>query len=164
MSRRERWVPLLGYPGYSASSHGNIRNDRRYHVLTPVVLPERRPFVRLTLDGVQVGRNVSKLVAEAFIIPERPDWTTPIHFDGNLHNCHVENLDWRPRWFALKHTEQFHKSLPEVDDPVRDIDERRVYENPWAAVFAAGLLYMDLLLSIYNKTYVFPTMHKYEWA
>lgn len=31
------------------------------------------------------------------------------------------------------------------------------------AVFHYGLLYMDLLLSIFNKTYVFPTMQTYEW-
>lgn len=164
MVARERWVELRDYPGYSASSYGNIRNDRRYHVLTPVVLPDRRPFVKMTVGGIQISRNISKLVCDTFVIPERPDWTTPIHFDGNLHNCHVENLDWRPRWFALKHTEQFHKDLPEFQDPVREVRTGSIFDTPWDPVFRFGLLYMDLLLSILNKTYVFPTMQTFEWA
>ena len=159
----EHWVPLLGYPGYSVSTSGKVRNDKRYRVLTPLEKPDRRPFVKLTLDGVQVTRSLSVLVCSAFI-PARSNWTTPIHFDGDLHNCHVENLDWRPRWFALRHTEQFRIALPEYEGAVRDTESRRVYDNLWNVVFSCGLLYMELVRAIAIKTYVFPNMRTYEWA
>lgn len=161
--RRELWAPHLGYPGYSISTFGRVRNDRRGRVLTPLEYPGQRQTVKMTYNGVQVNRNVAKLVCETYHL-QRDGWTTPIHFDGNMQNCHVENLDWRPRWFALKHTQQFGKDHYEYPDPVRNVDTGTIYDNPWSVVFACGILYMDLILSISNKTYVFPTMNVYEWA
>jgi hypothetical protein len=159
----ETWAPLLGYPGYSASTYGRIRNEKRLHVLTPVTLRDSRPFVKLYLEGNQVTRNVSKLVCETFVSPNR-GWDTPIHFDGNLWNCQVENLDWRPRWFAIKHAQQFRRKQPVYKEPVRELDTGWIFANAWEPVLRYGLLYMDLILAIYNKTYVFPSMQKYEWA
>lgn len=161
----EEWVPLLGYPGYSASSLGRIRNDRRERVLTVVQLPTTYGYVGLIKDGRQVKRAVSKLIGETFLPkPPQPNFNTPIHFDGNLSNCCVDNLDWRPRWFAMKHTMQFRRELPTYPDPVRELKSEEIFDTAWDAVFRFGLLYMDLILSIYNKTYVFPTMQSYEWA
>lgn len=161
----EEWVPLLGYPGYSASSLGRIRNDRRERVLTVVQLPTTYAYVGLIKDGQQVKRSVSKLISETFLpSPVQPSFNTPIHLDGDLANCAVNNLDWRPRWFAMKHTMQFRRELPTYPDPVREVRSEEVFDNAWEPVFRFGLLYMDLILSISNKTYVFPTMQTYEWA
>lgn len=161
----ERWVPLLGYPGYSISDLGRVRNDKRDRVLTIVEVEQKRTYVGLILNGVQVKRSVSKLVCEAFVPRHiNKNFTTPIHFDGNLSNCRAINLAWRPRWFAIKHAAQFRRDLPEYSSPVREIKTREVFDNAWSAVFRYGILYMDLVLSIFNKTYVFPTMQTYEWA
>jgi hypothetical protein len=161
----EVWVPLLGYPGYSASNLGRVRNDNRDRVLTVVQLPTSYTYVGLIKDGIQVKRSVSKLISETFLPkPAISTFTTPIHFDGNLSNCKVDNLDWRPRWFAIKHTGQFRRDLPVYPDPVRELKSEEVFENAWKAVLRYGLLYMDLILAIANKTCVFPTMQSYEWA
>jgi hypothetical protein len=161
----ERWVPLLGYPGYSISNLGQVRNDKRYHVLTVYENQNRRPFVKISRDGMQLTRNVAKLVCESFLPqPANPSFTTPIHFDGNLTNCTVDNLAWRPRWFALDHTEQFRRDLPDYPDPVRELRTEEIFENSWAAVLRYGLLYMELIKAIRFKTYIFPTMQMYEWA
>jgi hypothetical protein len=161
----EQWVPLLGYPGYSASSLGQVRNDKRDRILTVVQLPTSYAYVGLVKDGIQVKRSVSKLISETFLpIPVISTFTTPIHFDGDLANCRVENLAWRPRWFAIKHTRQFKVVLPDYPDPVRELETGEVFENSWKPVFRFGLLYMDLILSILNKTRVFPTMQSYEWV
>lgn len=161
----EQWVPLLGYPGYSISSLGRVRNDKRDRVLTLIRLPSNYAYVGLVKDGIQVNRSVSKLVSESFLPkPTLTSFTTPIHFDGDLFNCRVDNLDWRPRWFAVKHTRQFKSDLPIYPDPIRELKTGEIFENSWKAVFRFGLLYMDIILSIYNKTYVFPTMQSYEWA
>lgn len=161
----EQWVPLLGYPGYSVSNLGRVRNDKRDSVLTVVHLQTKWTYVGLMKDGVQVKRAVSKLICESFLPkPINPHFTTPIHFDGDLSNCRVDNLDWRPRWFAIKHTMQFRRVLPEYPDPVREIKSGEIFDTSWKAVLQFGLLYMDLILSIFNKTYVFPTMQTFEWA
>ena len=159
----EEWVPLLGYPGYSASNLGKIRNDRTYRVLTVMEQPNKRPFVKLYKDGSQVSRNIAKLILASFLPPPRPDFTTPINFDGDLRNCALSNLDWRPRWFALDHTQQFRLKLPEYPDPVIELRTEEVFENSWAATIRYGLLYMELIKSIRLQTYVFPTMQKYRW-
>lgn len=161
----ERWVPLLGYPGYSASDLGRIRNDLRSSILTPVKMRSEYVYVGLVKDGVQVKRAVGRLIAETFLPPpERQTFDTPIHLDGKLDNCKVENLVWRPRWFAVKHIIQFRRPLPYYPDPIREKKTGELFEDCWDAVIHYGLLYMDLVLSIDRKTYVFPTMQSYEWA
>jgi hypothetical protein len=160
----EQWAPLLGYPGYSASTLGRIRNDKRDSLLAIVLTSSQHKYVGLMKDGIQVKRAVSKLVCETFVPVRNPAFTTPVHFDGDLTNCHSNNLDWRPRWFAMKHTIQFKRELPTYPDPVREIRSGELFENCWDAVFRYGLLYMDLVLSITNKTYVFPTMQTFEWV
>lgn len=160
----EQWAPLLTYPGYSISNLGRVRNDNRDRILSIVRLSSNYGYVGLVKDGIQVKRAVSKLVTETFLPkPTIPSFTTPIHFDGDLANCTIQNLDWRPRWFAIKHTMQFRRELPVYPDPVIESKTGEVFENSWKAVLRYGLLYMDLILSIYNKTYVFPTMQTYEW-
>src|ERR1044072_9948837 len=102
----ELWLPLKQFPGYSASSLGYIRNDRRDSLLS-VLLTQSRPYVGLMYNGVQVKRSLPKLICETFVPkPANPLFTTPIHRDGELTNCQADNLLWRPRWFALKHLEQ----------------------------------------------------------
>jgi hypothetical protein len=161
----EEWVPLLGYPGYSVSNLGKVRNDRIFRVLTVYEAEGKRPFVKVTRDGQQLTRNLSKLVLSSFLPPPRPDFTTPIHFDGDIHNCSIGNLDWRPRWFALDHTTQFRRGdLPDYPDPVIELRTEEVFENSWAATVRFGLLYLDLIKSIRLQTYVFPTMQQYRWA
>lgn len=160
----EQWVPLLGYPGYSASNLGKIRNDRMYRVLTVYEAENRRPFVKVTREGQQLTRSLSKLILSAFLPSPRPDFTTPIHFDGDLHNCCVANMDWRPRWFAIDHTQQFRLDLPDYPDPVIELRSEEVFENGWAATLRYGLLYMELIKAIRLQTYVFPTMQQYRWV
>lgn len=158
----EQWRPLEQFPGYSASSAGHIRNDRRDSLLS-VVLTQNRPYVGLMYNGVQVKRSLSKLICETFVPrPVNPLFTTPIHLDGQLINCEADNLLWRPRWFALKHLEQFRRRMPDYDWGIREVKTREEFIDCWGPVFHYGLLYMDVVLAVFNKTYVFPTMHIFE--
>lgn len=160
----EKWAPLLGYPGYSASTLGRIRNDRRESILAVVTMSSGHKYVGLVKDGVQVKRALSKLIAGAFVQNPRPDkFTTPIHLNGDLTDCEARNLLWRPRWFAMNFTQQFKRDLPEYP-PLREKRTRQEFANCWQPVMMFGLLYMDLVISIANQTYVFPTMQTFEWV
>ena len=160
-------MPLREYPGYSISNLGQVRNDKRSTILSIVLLQSKHTYVCLMKNGVQVKRSISKLVSESFVpIPEHrvaSTFTTPIHLDGDLTNCHADNLMWRPRWFAMKYTRQFQLKLP-IAAPVRDIQSREVFKDLWPLVMTYGLLYLDIILSAANMTYVFPTMQTFEWA
>lgn len=160
----EGWLPLQDYPGYSASEFGQIRNDRRSSVLTIVKAETGHTYVGLMKNGVQVKRSVGKLIAETFVPkPMQSHFTTPIHLDGDLSNCYASNLLWRPKWFAMQFTQQFRKPQP-YHDPVRDKSTGEVFTDCWPLVMTYGLLYFEILSSIVNSTYVFPTMQTFEWA
>ena len=160
----EQWINLQDYPGYSISDLGRVRNDDRDRMLTIVQKQNGYAYVGLTQNKIQVKRSVSRLVAEAFLPPsENKLFTTPIHFDGDLSNCRAINLDWRPRWFALKHTKQFKRTIFETTKEVLNLNTEEHFKDCWEAVFRYGLLYIDLIRAIANQTHVFPTMHKYKW-
>jgi hypothetical protein len=160
----EEWIPLRDYPGYSASHLGRIRNDTRERVLAIVKTQSRHTYVGLMQNGEQVKRSVANLVASAFVSNPRPhQFTTPIHRDGDVANSEADNLLWRPRWFAIKFTQQFRKDL-DAPSPVRDRETGEVFEDLWIPVMRYGLLYMDILLSIPNRTVLFPTLQAFEWA
>jgi hypothetical protein len=158
----ERWVPLLDYPGYYISDEGRVRN-RKDRFMRIHLNNRGRPFIGLMVNGEQVKRGLALLVAQTFILPPRADFTTPIHLDGNPINCEAQNLQWRPRWFALEHSRQFHLDLGN-HGPVRHTKTGIVYHSIWEVVLKYGLLYNDVLLSIINKTYVFPWMGFFEWV
>lgn len=160
----EEWAPLLGYPGYSISNLGRVRNDERDRVLTVVKMPSNYVYVGVVKDGVQVKRSVAKMVGETFLPkPIIKTFTTPIHFDGDLSNCRVDNLDWRPRWFAIKHVRQFRINIKVPPRPVFNISTEEDFKNCWMAVLQYGLLYIDLIKSIASHSTVFPTWHQYQW-
>lgn len=160
----EGWLPLQNYPGYSASDQGRIRNDKRSSVLAVVRMQTGHTYVGLMKDGVQVKRSVAKLITEAFLpTPIQAHFTTPIHLDGDLSNCYAENLLLRPKWFAMRYTQQFRRLQP-THDPVRNKTTGEVFRDCWPLVTTYGLLYLDILASIVNSTYVFPTMQTFEWA
>jgi hypothetical protein len=109
----------------------------------------------------QIKRGVGLLVCKTFL--EQPDekFNTPIHLNGELIDCRLDNLLWRPRWFAISHAYQFTGAVVH-DYPIREIEtgERLTV---WGAVRKYGLLCTDVLAALTNKTYVFPTMQVFEW-
>jgi hypothetical protein len=162
--KMEEWSPLQDYPGYSASNLGKVRNDKRMRELSIVRAKTGHVYVCLVRERIQVKRSLSKLIAETFV-PKwpQPHFTTPINLDSDLANCQAINLDWRPRWFAIKYTRQFNWSHHRLR-PVRDKDTKEVFEDAWALVMSRGLLFNDIAMSVANCTYVFPTMQSFEWA
>ena len=100
MGRRmkEEWKPIPDYPGYSVSSHGNVRGKqgrilKRQHGKRG----GNYPFVNLTrwIDKKwhRKNANIHVLVAEFFISP-RPEEMIVDHIDRNRENCYVGNLQY----------------------------------------------------------------------
>ena len=57
--------------------------------------------------GKLIGRSLARLVAEAFLPPSELAYeTTPIHLNLDKMDCHVENLRWRTRSFAVNYHKQ----------------------------------------------------------
>lgn len=103
------------------------------------------------------------MVAKAFIEKPYPQFDTPINLNGDRTDCRVENLAWRPRWFAIKYNQQFlTEHAPMITNKIRNTKTGVISQNSWECSIRYGLLELDLYVSIYNRTYVWPLYVQFE--
>lgn len=156
------WLPVQGFPKYSVNRQGQVRHDRKDHVLYPQVTQRGVAYVVLQRETTHFSRGLALLVAKAFL-PEPPrNFDTPINLDGDRFNCAVSNLAWRPRWFAQQYHRQFRERTHPLTVPVRDLDTGRIFRDGMCACVEHGLLEKDLHLSILNHTVAWPLMHRFD--
>jgi hypothetical protein len=158
----ERWETIERFPNYSVSNHGRVRFDKTGRILRCNVNQYGLLQVGLMHDGIQRHRSVPLLVARAFLPDVPGPFDTPINLDGDRHNNHVDNLVWRPRWFAVKYNQQFrYPSEWHIDSPIMDLKTHEISKNSLECVKRYGLLEKDLYLALYNRTYVWPTYQEF---
>ncbi len=158
-----QWREIIEFPGYSVSNTGYVRNDETGLILRHTPNTRGIAIVGPVKRGIQYKRSVSVLVADAFILTARSkEFDTPIHVDGNKSNCHVDNLAWRPRWFALEYTRQFVTGPNGYDCKVQELKTEEVFENSWRASITYGLLEREVVASIMRQTYVIPTYQRFR--
>lgn len=154
----ELWEPIEGFPGYHINTFGTVIKETSITPLTWTLVQNGIPTVGLVRDGRFYRRAVPLLVAKTFLpSPEREDFTTPIHLDANRCNCNVENLMWRPRWFAVAfHKERKLKPFPKWKAPLEIIETEEIFQNPFTCSLQYGVLEWDIYHSIFNKRPIFP--------
>ena len=158
----EYWEPIEFFEDYSVSNFGRVRTDKSGRILALNENQFGLLQVGLMSDGVQFHRSVPLLVAKAFLPEVGGAFDTPINLDGDRHNNHVENLAWRPRWFAIRYNQQFrHPYENPIKAPVVDLKTGEVSKNSFDCAKRYGLLESDLVLSILNRTYVWPTYQEF---
>ncbi len=157
------WSIIKDFPRYAVSELGEIRNLRTERILKVKVNQYGVVGVGLMRDGLQFHRSVSLLVAQAFLKPLRAPFDTPINLDGDRYNNTVSNLMWRPRWFAIAYNRQFKEAFSDaIELPIIDTKEPTiVFANSFECATQLGLLEKDLVLSIINRTYVWPTYQEF---
>lgn len=154
---KEEWALIEHFEDYSVSTHGRIRNNKTRRIMVLNMNQYGVLFVGMMRDGVQYHRSVPLLVANAFLERQWPQFDTPINLDGDRHNNNVENLVWRPRWFAIKYNQQFREPYEfGFPNPVLNTKTGEISENSWECAKQYGLLERDLVMSIFNRTYVWP--------
>lgn len=157
------WVPVQGFPGYSVNNLGQVRRDANGRILQVKINQYGVPYVGLMREWEQKQRSLSLLVARAFLPRSLEAFDTPINLDGDRFNCTVENLMWRPRWFAVQYNRQFREPYEEpIERPIRDTKGREVLLDSLEVATRYGLLERDVVLSILNRTYVWPTYQTFE--
>lgn len=159
----KEWKTIREFPNYSVSDLGDIKNKKSGRVLRQSVNQYDVPCVGLFKEGEQYHRSVPLLVATAFIPQLDGVFDTPINLNGDRMDNRVGNLVWRPRWFAVKYNQQFKAAgIPEMDVPLLNLDTREKFRNSRECVIYYGLLEQDLVLSIINRTFVWPTYHQFR--
>lgn len=155
---KERWITIEHFEDYSVSNFGRIRSNLSGRILVTYENQSGLVQVGLMMDGEQKHRSVPLLVAKAFIPQPSGPFDTPINLDGDRHNNHINNLMWRPRWFAVKYNHQFMYPYENpIVVPIVDLKTNEVSENSLECAKRYGLLESDIVVSIINRTYVWPT-------
>lgn len=158
----ERWKLIENFPDYSVSDHGRVRSNKSERILALNVNQYGLLQVGMMRDGEQKHRSVPLLVAKAFIPQPSGPFDTPVNLDGNRYNNHYENLVWRPRWFAIKYNQQIrHPYEHPIMSPLVDVKTGIVSEDSTQCFKQYGLLEEDLVMSILNRTYVWPTYQEF---
>lgn len=158
----ENWKPIEYFSGYSVSDHGRIRTDKSDKILALNMNQYGVLQVGMMRNGEQRHRSVPLLVAKAFIPEPGGPFDTPINLDGDRYNNHIDNLVWRPRWFAIRYNQQFRYPYENpISAPIVDLKTGVVDENSLECAKHYGLLEKDLVLSIVNRTYVWPTYQQF---
>lgn len=159
----EEWKPVHEFPDYSVHPSGRIRNERTDRLMAQTLNQQGIPMVGFSVNGHYHKRAVAVLVANAFIPRKFGPFDTPINLDGDRTNNSVENLMWRPRWFAICYHKQFKQRYRNpIRHPIVDMKTREVSENSFEVCKKYGLLEQDLVLSILNRTVVWPTYQEFR--
>jgi len=159
-----KWKTIKEFPGYSVSDQGEIRTDKTGRILSTFQNQSGLVCVGMMHDGIQYHRSVPLLVAKAFLsrnhVPQAFD--TPMNLDGDRHNNAVSNLAWRPRWFVVKYNRQFtHPYSNPITNTIVDLENGEMSRNSFECAMKYGLLEEDLVLSILNRTFVWPTYQQF---
>lgn len=163
MGSSERWAPISQFPGYMISDWGRVRTEKTGRILALSDNQYGVQCVGLMREGEQRHRSVPRLVANAFLPNRQEAFDTPINLDGDRHNNHVSNLVWRPRWFAVKYNRQFKEPYPySITNPIMDMKTREISPNSFEAAKRYGLLEVDLVMSIHERTVVWPTYQEFR--
>lgn len=89
----DTWSKINGFPNYSVSKNGEVRNDTTGKTKTPYKGTTGYYNVDLYNDGERTKMRVHRLVGEAFV--DNPDSKPQInHKDGNKLNNNAANLEW----------------------------------------------------------------------
>lgn len=161
----EEWVAVEGFPGYSVNPLGQVRKDSTGRVLQPRINQYGVPYVGLMRNWKQHIRSLPKLVAAAFLPQHNEIFDTAINLNGDRLDCRVENLMWRPMWYARLYNNQFHDPYPNsIDAPIRDAETDDEFPDSLSAACTFGLLEREVVFSILNNTLTWPTYQRFVLA
>lgn len=158
------WRGIPGFANYSVSHTGHVCNDMTGRILRQTKNANGNAVVGLRQDNAQYKRSVSLLVANLFIL-SRPHETfdTPINLDGDKFNNHVENLQWRPRWFAMNYHHQFKTGPSGFNRPVVEVNTQTHFDTAWLAAITCGVMERDVIGSVMNhNAEVWPTGQRFS--
>ncbi len=160
------WKEVDGFPNYVVNREGQVQNIHTQQHRKASKTQEGAVKITLFKDGLPYTRSLALLVAKAHLYNDRDPaiFDTPIHLDNDPRNNHVDNLAWRPRWFAVKYQQQYWKTnYRHATTRIQDIQTDEVYEGFVGVCQRYGFLYMDVLNSCLRGTTVFPTWKEFRF-
>lgn len=152
MFENEEWRPVEEFPKYLVSTHGRIKHEGRVAPRRTSVNEKGFPTVVLFgLDShTRYVRHVNRIVATAFVpnvvVKDQnlfglADQDHIWHKDGDLLNCHSENLMWATRTAVYEWNRMWReKTAAFKTPPVKNNMTGDIYAN----AFECGLVEGEL--------------------
>lgn len=144
MFENEEWREIASLPHYLISTHGRVKMHNSIEARKVSISDKGFPII--TLYGADSKtrnlRQINKLVAEAFLSPPLFDNETAVwHKDGDLTNCHYENLRWDTRGRVMEWNEMNRSGQPKMNTPrVQNNRTQVVYDNAFECALAENEL------------------------
>lgn len=139
----EIWRGVDDFDQYEVSNYGDVRRGLTGEHLARSQVTGGAVVVFLYSGGQRYTRSVKVLVAEAFVeCPEESaydrNFDTPILLDNDPHNLRADNIQWRPRSYALRYKRQFDIEWHSL--PVVCVETDEVFETALDAAAHYGML------------------------
>lgn len=147
------WKVIVGFPNYSISDDGRVRNNKTGKILTPSPDSNGYLSVGLSRDGKRTTQRVHRLVAEAFI-PNPLNLHDINHKDGNKNNNHSSNLEYCTHSYNMLHSYRTlgNKSHSIDRKAVLCIETSTMYPTVEAAAKAVGRSSIAIRKCLYGWT------------
>lgn len=164
MEVAEEWVVLEDFPRYAVSNHGRVMNTETENIKMPTLNQQGIPSVNLIQDRVQNRLSVAVLVAHVFLPPpDNTTFDTPINLDGDRENNRVDNLAWRPRWFARRYHSQLKAPVEfGFKGGIEVLETGETFDDIRECAIKYGLLEKEIILGAHNSVPVFPTWYTFR--
>lgn len=141
----EEWKNIEGYPNYSVSNLGRVRNDRSGKVLKPIKRGGYTENQKYLFVGLRCGSpaklrsmSIHRLVAVAFI-PNPENKPQVNHKDGNRYNNAISNLEWVTCGENIRHSFNVLNRKSGSSKKVMRIEDGRIFESMSEAARFCGL-------------------------
>lgn len=159
-------VPIDEFPDYLITKEGRVYTARNMMERRPSMTREGAMKITLYHEGLPYTRSLPLLIAKAFLWNDHnPEvFDTPIHLDNDLSHNHVDNLAWRPRWFAVKYQKQYWTTeFRNAHTKLQDVDTGVVYDSYIEPCQEFGILYIDIIQSCLQGSDCFPTRKRFVY-
>lgn len=168
------WMKIGEFPNYLVNQYGDVINNQLKKTLGSTKNQRGIRYVSLYKENKLYVRALAKIVLQAFNPSTDRDFTTPIHLNGDRNDCNLENLMWRPRWFARSYHKQFDQNpIGRITVPILEFLTDEVSEGSLEAAMRYGLLEKDVIFScrtansklLFDRTRreVFPTGQFFDY-
>lgn len=155
------------FPEYGVARDSSVYNKAAGTLRKASYTREGAVKITLFFRNRPHTRSLPKIVAQAWLYNDfNPEiFDTPIHLDNDLSNNHVDNLVWRPRWFAVKYQRQYwNEEYRYAKIKVEDVKTGEIYESMMELCQRYGYLYLDVLQSCTKGDEVYPTWRQFRFA
>lgn len=164
----EHWVLIDDFPRYAVSSYGRIKNTVRLNSRKISLNNSGFPIIVLFGEDrkTRYVRHINRLVANAFLPkPTYEDENQVWHRDGDLLNCHVDNLKWDTRPRVIEWNRMHREQKPKYNTPlVRSSKTDKTYRNAFDCAMDEGVLESTVIWFIEGLADQFDPTARYSYV